>query len=46
MIMVSNPVEELVKDWRDNPRWKGIERPYAADDVVRLRGSVKVEYTP
>jgi isocitrate lyase len=43
--MVANPVEELVKDWRDNPRWKGIERPYTAEDVVRLRGSVKIEYT-
>jgi isocitrate lyase len=43
--MVANAVEELVKDWRDNPRWEGIERPFSAEDVVRLRGSVKVEYT-
>ncbi len=29
----------------DDPRWKGIERPYTADDVLRLRGSVTVEHT-
>ena len=27
------------------PRWNGIERPYTADDVVRLRGSIQIEYT-
>jgi isocitrate lyase len=26
-------------------RWHGIERPYSADDVERLRGSVVVEHT-
>jgi len=31
--------------WETDPRWKGIERPYSADDVVRLRGSVVVEHT-
>ncbi len=31
--------------WTDNPRWKGITRPYTLDDVERLRGSVRIEYT-
>jgi len=31
--------------WETDSRWKGIERPYLADDVVRLRGSVVVEHT-
>ena len=35
----------LRKDWAESPRWKGIERGYAADDVVRLRGSLVVEHT-
>ena len=35
----------LEKDWAENPRWKGIQRGYTADDVVRLRGSVQVEHT-
>jgi isocitrate/methylisocitrate lyase len=26
-------------------RWQGIERPYSAADVERLRGSVVVEHT-
>jgi isocitrate lyase len=26
-------------------RWNGIVRPYSADDVERLRGSVRIEYT-
>jgi isocitrate lyase len=38
-------IEQLERDWRENPRWQGITRPYAAADVVRLRGSVQIEYT-
>src|SRR5881275_1222742 len=26
-------------------RWKGIERPYSSEDVLRLRGTVQVEHT-
>ena len=37
--------EQLEQDWRTNPRWKGITRPYSAADVVRLRGTVAVEHT-
>jgi isocitrate lyase len=35
----------LEKQWRDNARWRRIERGYSAADVVRLRGSVPIEYT-
>jgi isocitrate lyase len=38
-------VEELRREWDTNPRWKGIERTYTADDVIRLRGSIREEYT-
>jgi len=38
-------VEALKKDWAENPRWKGIERPYSAEEVVKLQGSVVVEHT-
>ncbi len=38
-------VEELEKAWAADKRWKGIERPYTAADVVKLRGSVNVEYS-
>ena len=37
--------EELNKDWNENPRWKGVTRPYTADEVVRLRGTVDIEYS-
>ncbi|SHK62045.1 isocitrate lyase [Hymenobacter psychrotolerans] len=32
-------------DWTTNPRWKGIKRPYSAEDVVKLQGSVQIEYS-
>ncbi len=37
-------VEALRHDWTTNPRWKGVERPYTAEDVVRLRGSVMEDH--
>ncbi|WP_010147693.1 isocitrate lyase [Serinicoccus profundi] len=36
---------EIEQDWRDNPRWSGVERRYSPEDVVRLRGSVVEEHT-
>ncbi len=38
-------IAAIEKDWAENPRWKGVKRPYSAADVVRLRGSVQPEYT-
>jgi isocitrate lyase len=37
--------EDLRNSWRDSPRWRGIERPYRAEDVVRLRGTIAVEHS-
>jgi isocitrate lyase len=37
--------EELRSVWRDSPRWRGIERTYRAEDVVRLRGTIAVEHS-
>ena len=34
------------KDWAENPRWKNVKRPYSAEDVIRLRGSIDIEHTP
>jgi isocitrate lyase len=36
--------EQLQKDW-DAPRWQGIKRDYKAEDVIRLRGSLKIEHS-
>ncbi|GGA98323.1 isocitrate lyase [Agarivorans gilvus] len=38
-------IQELEKDWAENPRWKGVKRPYSAEDVVKLRGSFIPENT-
>ena len=38
-------IEQLKKDWAENPRWKGIKRGYTAEDVVRLRGSLQADHT-
>ncbi len=35
----------MAQDWASNPRWKGVERPYTAEDVLRLRGSIHIEHT-
>jgi isocitrate lyase len=32
-------------EWEMNPRWDGVTRPYTYDDVERLRGTVRIEYT-
>ena len=38
-------IASLQQDWDQNPRWRGLKRGYSAEDVVRLRGSVRVEHT-
>jgi isocitrate lyase len=40
----ANPAA-LEKDWKENPRWKGIERPYSAEQVFKLRPSIAPEHT-
>jgi isocitrate lyase len=35
----------MESEWAQSPRWKGIERNYSAEDVVKLRGTVQIEYT-
>lgn len=37
-------IRQIEESWKSD-RWKGIERPYSAADVARLRGSVVVEHT-
>src|SRR5215203_3707531 len=35
---------DLRPTW-DSPRWSGVQRDYTAEDVVRLRGSVRIEHS-
>ena len=42
MVNREQEVAALKQDWAENPRWKGVRRGYTAEDVVRLRGSMKI----
>ncbi len=37
--------DELKKEWASDARWKGVKRPYIAEEVINIAGSVKIEYT-
>ena len=37
--------DELRRLWSDSPRWRGVQRGYQAEDVVRLRGTIPVEHS-
>ncbi len=36
---------ELLESWTTDIRWKGIIRPYRAEEVLKLRGSVEIKHT-
>lgn len=38
-------IATLEKEWKTNPRWKDIKRPYSAEKVIQLKGSLKIENT-
>lgn len=35
----------LEESWELESRWNGVVRPYSAEDVLRLRGSIDIEHT-
>ena len=37
--------DNLEQQWNTDSRWKGVKRPYSAQDVTKLRGSIQVEHT-
>ncbi|MGC2766002.1 MAG: isocitrate lyase [Candidatus Acidiferrum sp.] len=41
----TNGLSKLEMQWKSDPRWEGVTRPYTADDVDRLRGSVHIEHS-
>ena len=38
-------IADLERRWASSPRWAGITRPYGAEDVWRLKGSLDISYT-
>ncbi len=45
MTTTKSRIEQVEHDWSTNPRWRNITRPYSAEEVVKLRGSLDIEYT-
>src|SRR5690625_3348769 len=43
--MYKERAEKLQQAWETEERWKDIKRPYSAEDVIRLRGSLDIEHT-
>ncbi|MGM0846456.1 MAG: isocitrate lyase [Bacillota bacterium] len=43
--LIQEEANVLREEWELNPRWDGVQRPYSPEDVLRLRGSLKVEHT-
>ncbi|MBM7604159.1 isocitrate lyase [Metabacillus crassostreae] len=43
--MNNQRVESLQNSWSLDKRWEGITRPYSAEEVIRLRGSIDIEHT-
>jgi isocitrate lyase len=41
----SRAAELLERRWAEEERWAGIVRPYSAEDVIRLRGSLRIDHT-
>lgn len=38
-------VEELKREWVNDERWKGVHRPYTAEEVDKLRGTFQHDHT-
>jgi isocitrate lyase len=38
-------LEALQQEWDHDPRWEGIVRPYSAEEVLKLRGTLKIEHS-
>lgn len=38
-------IQELENEWATAARWRGVKRPYDAEQVLKLRGSFNVEHT-
>ncbi|MDR0136353.1 isocitrate lyase [Metabacillus idriensis] len=43
--MTNERAQKLQENWAMDARWNGVERPYSAEEVIRLRGSIDIEHT-
>jgi len=42
---IKDAAKKISSDWETNARWKGIRRPYTAEQVTSLRPSIHLEYS-
>src|SRR5579859_4364265 len=42
---MTEEAQQLQREWAEDPRWAGIQRDYTAEEVVRLRPSVPMQYS-
>ncbi|SFE42989.1 isocitrate lyase [Alteribacillus iranensis] len=42
---IQEQAKQLQEKWEKEDRWIGVERPYSAEDVIKLRGSLQIEHT-
>ncbi|MGE7605170.1 isocitrate lyase [Peribacillus frigoritolerans] len=45
MMMMNERAQKLQQSWENDSRWTGIKRPYTAEEVIKLRGSIDIEQT-
>lgn len=45
MSQFEEQAKQLEKEWNSNPRWQDVTRPYSAEEVIKLRGSLQPEQT-
>ena len=45
VMMHKTNASQIENQWKSDPRWNGIQRPFSGEDVVRLRGSLHIEHT-
>src|SRR5437868_9110124 len=45
MVMDAAHIQALEQSWRGDARWEGVTRPYTAEKILLLRGSLKIEHT-
>ena len=45
MTQIQQEAARLAEEWKNDSRWEGIVREYTAEDVVRLRGSIREQHT-
>ena len=38
-------IHNIRQEWASNTRWAGIKRPYSAEEVLKLRGTMPIQYT-